>query len=85
MSLRSSDDILLPPELEAAPRDKVRLVAFVPIAVALIGVGAILFGGLTARDAATITLGKADTDPVVTGSVETPAKDVRSILEMLDR
>ncbi len=84
MALRSYDDILLPPEPEVAPRDRVRLVAFVPIAIALLGICAILFGGLSARDSAT-AIGKAGIDPVATGSVEKPAKDIRQILEMLDR
>ncbi len=88
MSLRSANDALLPPDGAAASAVRVRLTAFVPIAVALIGVGVILLGGLSARDSDTITIGKADVDPVVTGSIAKPDKspdEIRHILEMLDR
>ena len=89
MSIRFPDDAILPPTGEADTRSaRLRPAVFVPIAIALIGVAAILFGGLTASGPA---ISKADgVDPVVTGSVqasfsEMSAADQRHALEMLDR
>jgi hypothetical protein len=81
MSTRFPDDLLLPPaDVRAEARLRpAKLAAFVPIVVALVGVAAILLGGLTVR-------GTAGTDPVITGSVQpTPQQDMRHVLEMLDR
>jgi hypothetical protein len=75
-------DILLPRAAWGEGIGRTRLAAFVPITVALIGVAAILSGGITARsiDAATVV----EVDPVTTGSVMT-ADQRRRALEMLDR
>ncbi len=92
MSIRYPDEAILPPTGEADPRPaRLKPAAFVPIAIALIGVAAILLGALPARDPAT-EISKADgIDPVMTGSVQpasladmSPA-DQRHALEMLDR
>ncbi len=68
------DDILLTSAAEeAAARPlRARIAAFVPIAVALIGVGAILGGGISAghRQMAAATA----VDAMTTGSVPTPAR-----------
>jgi hypothetical protein len=89
MSIRFPDDAILPPTGEADPRPaRLRPAVFMPIAIALAGVAAILLGGLTARGPA---IGTADgVDPVVTGSVpasfaEMSAADQRHVLEMLDQ
>lgn len=76
----ASKDILLP----AAGGSRGLVVAFVPIAVALIGIGFILFGGISARDSAAATAFGITVDATTTGSVTTPAEQ-RRILEMLDR
>jgi hypothetical protein len=65
------DDILLPENAGARPR-QVPLAAFVPIAVAIFGVAAILFGGVSARDVA-VADGNPAVDPIVTGSVAAEA------------
>jgi hypothetical protein len=90
MSVRYPDDAILPPmgRADSGPA-RVRLATIMPIAIALVGVAAILFGGLTARDPAT-AISKADTiDPVMTGSIAKPAQDkpddIAHILEMLDK
>ena len=84
MTHKNLDDILLPHHAGAAGAGRSRLVAFVPITIALIGVGAILFGGLTARGTATATASVGAVDPVVTGSIDA-SSDRRHDLEMLDR
>ena len=60
------------------------LAAFVPITVALIGVGLVLFGGISARDSVAATAQATAVDPMTTGSVATP-EERRRVLEMLDR
>ena len=61
------DDILLPAS-EATPPRRSPLAAFVPIVIALFGVAAILFGGVSARDL-TATEGTAAIDPIATGAI----------------
>ena len=78
-------DILLPRDAWSTAINRSRMVAFVPIAVALIGVAGILLGGISvgpgvADDQATIT----ELDPVTTGSIMTPEAK-RDALRMLDR
>jgi hypothetical protein len=63
------DDILVPEGTATRPR-QTPLGAFVPIAVALFGIAAILAGGISARDVA-VADGNAGVDPVTTGSVAT--------------
>jgi hypothetical protein len=84
MSIRFPDDAILPPTGAADPRSpRLRPAVFVPIAVALMGVAAILLGGL---NAAPPVIGKAERiDPVMTGSVPMSDADRRHALEMLDR
>ena len=91
MSIRYPDDAILPPTGEADTRSaRLRPAVFVPIAIALVGVAAILLGGLPARDPAP-AISKAEAiDPVVTGSIQASfaamsAADQRHALEMLDR
>ena len=88
MSTRFPDDIVLPPharQSEAHLRPA-RMAAFVPIAVALAGVAAILVGSLTVRGGATMVATSAQkTDPLTTGSVApAPPRNIQQILEMLD-
>ena len=92
MSIRYPDDAILPLTGEADRRPaRPKPAVFLPIAIALAGVVAILFGGLPARDPATAISKAEQIDPVVTGSVQ-PASfdamapaDQRRALEMLDR
>lgn len=83
----SLSDILLPRAAWSTPKGRSRAAAFVPITLALVGVAAILFGGVSARidtgghaHAAAVT----DVDPVITGSIRAP-EDRRRALQMLDR
>lgn len=76
-------DILLPRAAWGEGIGRTKLAAFVPITIALIGVAAILAGGITVRtvdSAATVV----EVDPVTTGSIMTP-EERRRALEMLDR
>ena len=76
-------DILAPiaeSEREGAPA---RIVAFIPVALALFGVGLILFGGVRAADPDGYAEEVNVVDPVVTGAI-VPPRDHRRDLEMLD-
>ncbi len=92
MSIRFPDDTMLPPTGEADTRlARPKPAVFVPIAIALIGVAAILLGILPARDPATAISKAEQIDPIVTGSIQassfsdmSPAEQ-RHALEMLDR
>jgi hypothetical protein len=72
MALTLPDDILLPPARgSASPRPvKSHVTAFVPIALAILGVVAILFGRVTTQDISTNEVPVA-VDPVTTGSIDT--------------
>ncbi|MCB1503025.1 MAG: hypothetical protein KDK07_25150 [Bauldia sp.] len=62
------DDILIEPATPAAAGDRplrVRLAAFVPITIAVLGVAAILLGGISARH----EVADAGIDTIVTGTV----------------
>jgi hypothetical protein len=91
MSTRFPDDVILPPDALPAPKlvRPARVLAFVPIAVALAGVGAILIGSLSIGGTAprAVTASAPKVDPVTTGSV-TPSpsapKDIAEILRRLD-
>ncbi len=90
MALQSSDDTILPFSRRfAAGQATGRVAAYLPITIALIGVVAILFGGLKAHDPAVAAARGDRLDPVITGSVAAPAPDspdkLRHVLEMLDR
>ena len=76
-------DILLPRAAWGAAITRSRLIAFVPIAVALIGIAAIFLGGVSARIDDTASTSIVEVDPVMTGSIATP--DHRRTLERLDR
>jgi hypothetical protein len=77
-------DILLPGE--TAGRGRIPPGAFVPIAIAVVGVAVILFGGVSARTTSTAEA-PATIDPVATGSIATPEtpEEQRRALERLDR
>lgn len=78
-------DVLLSGHDESrAAGDRAGIVAFVPIAVALIGIGAILLGGISARGDGMESVASAGVDPVTTGSVA-PADSARRAMELLDR
>ena len=69
MASRIPNDILIPIDVEpvdSRPR-RSRFVAFVPITLAILGVAAILFGGVSARhsDATAQQL----IDPITTGAI----------------
>ncbi len=70
----TSDDIFLPET--GATRTGVKrtaILAFVPIIVALVGVGIVLLGGLSARTGTEApAVASADVDPVTTGSIAQP-------------
>jgi hypothetical protein len=68
MAIPSSDDILLPTGNALRSR-RSPLFAMVPIVVALVGVAAVLLGGVSARDVIA-TDDSVAVDPVVTGSIE---------------
>jgi hypothetical protein len=77
-------DILLPREVWSAATHSSRLVAFVPIVVALLGVGAILLGGISVGSVSADHAAVTEIDPVTTGSIMTPEAR-RDALRMLDR
>lgn len=92
MTIRYPDDAMLPAGDQADPRPaRLKPAVFLPIAIALAGIAAVLLGGLPAHGPAT-AIGTAEAvDPVVTGSVEpatftdlSPAERRRA-LELLDR
>jgi hypothetical protein len=84
VSISSPNDILLPEIAGGSSRPaRSKVAAFVPIAVALLGVTAILFGGLSARDTRTAAA-RTTVDPITTGSVA-PAADQGRAIETLDR
>jgi hypothetical protein len=64
------DDVLLPSGTHSArPRPpKSRFAAFVPIALALLGVAAVLFGRVTVQEISATDV-PAAVDPVTTGSI----------------
>jgi hypothetical protein len=75
MSTTLPDDILLPTLPDSTDRRpaRSRIVAFVPITIAIIGVAAILVGRVTVNEIA-----RGDgLDPIATGSIQTvrPAVD----------
>ncbi len=87
MSIRFPDDAMLPLRGQADARPaRLKPAVFVPIALALTGVAAILLGGLPAHDPAMGISKVEQVDPVVTGSVQ-PMSDAERAraLEMLDR
>ena len=92
MTIRFPDDAILPPSGALDTQSpRLKPAAFVPIAVAVAGVLAILVGGISARDVAGPTDKAGQIDPVVTGSIQpiafnqmSPA-DQRRALEMLDQ
>ncbi len=87
MTAQYRDDLtlLVTPQVGDSDQRRTPIAAFVPIAVALIGIGLILFGGLKARDADTVTGAVAvEVDQVVTGSIA-QERDPRHDLMMLDR
>jgi hypothetical protein len=92
VTIRFPDDAILPPtgtlDTQSA---RLKPAAFLPIAVAVAGVLAILVGGISAHDAAGPIDKSNQIDPVVTGSIQpiafsqmSPA-DQRRTLEMLDQ
>jgi hypothetical protein len=78
----TSHDIILPPGTVASSISRSKLAAFVPITLALVGVVAVLAGGINARHDNEVAL--RSVDPVITGSIM-PADEQRRALEMLDR
>jgi hypothetical protein len=84
------EDPTLPLIIEATERRSRRtlITAFVPIAVAVIGLGLIAFVRLPAGDTATAAVAPAGVDPVTTGSIAPqpePKRDPVYDLIMLDR
>ena len=79
----TSHDIILPPAAGATGISRSKVAAFVPITLALFGIGAILFGGISARNDGVVA-SVSVIDPVTTGSILTPEARLRA-MEMLDR
>ncbi|MEJ0013869.1 MAG: hypothetical protein WDM94_14925 [Bauldia sp.] len=79
----ASHDIILPPGTIAGGIGRSKLAAFVPITLAVLGVGAVLFGGVSARHDDNVA-GLHQVDPMTTGAIAAP-EDQRRALEMLDR
>jgi hypothetical protein len=69
MASKFRNDILVPLEIEPieAPREASKLTAFIPIALALVGVAAILGGGISAKTREVAS--RASVDTMVTGSI----------------
>ncbi len=80
----ASHDIILPPGTIAGGISRSKLAAFVPITLALIGVGAVMLGGVSARHSDGEVAALRQIDPMTTGSIATPEQQRRA-LEMLDR
>jgi hypothetical protein len=79
----ASHDIILPPGMAQSATGRSKLAAFVPLTLALIGVAAVLLGGVSARHDESVAQLR-QTDPMTTGAITTP-EDQRRALEMLDR
>lgn len=77
-------DILLPRDAWSGALQRSRLVSFVPIVVALLGVAGILLGGISVGPRTSERAAATAIDPVTTGSIATPEGQRRAI-EMLDR
>jgi hypothetical protein len=69
MAQKFRNDILIPLEIEPIEirPEGSRLAAFVPITLALIGIGAILAGGISAKHHE--LAGRQTVDPIETGSI----------------
>ncbi len=68
MRAMARNDILIPLEIEPAELPKRgKLAAFVPITIAVLGVAAVLLGGISARDHQVAA--RQAVDPVITGSI----------------
>jgi hypothetical protein len=78
----ASHEIILPPGTAVSSISKSKLAAFVPITLAVLGVGFVLAGGINARHENEVALRAVD--PVTTGSILS-GDDQRRALEMLDR
>jgi hypothetical protein len=81
--MASSDILLSAAEESTKGGDRSLLVALVPITVALLGVGLVIFGGVSAKGPAAATAATATLDPTTTGSIAMP-DDRRRALELLD-
>jgi hypothetical protein len=79
----ASKDILLPGPDEGRAVGR-QFGAFVPIAVALIGIMAVFLGGVSARTVDDRPVAATPVDPITTGSI-VPAADLRRAMELLDR
>lgn len=78
----STPDSFAAAAAEPCPR-RTAVIAVVPIAVALIGLALIMFGGATARDPASAIGAAKQVDPIATGAI--PERDRAYDLMMLDR
>ncbi len=78
--MASTDILLHHVEGRADHVSRSRMIAFVPITLALVGVLAILAGGVNARPAVT-TAKSLEIDPITTGSITVLDRDV---IRMLD-
>ena len=76
-------DILLPRAAWGSTTDRSRMIAFVPIMVALLGVAGILLGGISVQTINAHTTVLSAIDPLTTGSIATD--DHLRALPMLDR
>ena len=67
MAKNFSDDVLIPSAAAEARAGSRPVAAFIPISIAIAGIAAILFGGITAQNP--VVAGPTDIDTIVTGSV----------------
>lgn len=75
MSSTVPEDILVPTARGASDRRpaRSRIVAFVPITIAILGVAAILVGRVSVREIAAPER-PGDIDPIISGSIEVPGR-----------
>ncbi|HVZ13890.1 MAG TPA: hypothetical protein VG894_05470 [Bauldia sp.] len=79
----SAQEIILPPAASAGI-SRTRVAAFVPLALALVGVAAIMLGGVSSRGTTNVAASAPGVDPVVTGSIVSADEQQRA-MKMLDR
>ncbi len=79
----SAHEIILPPAVGAGI-SRTRMAAFIPLALALVGVAAVLVGGVSARGTGNVTASAGAVDPIVTGSIVSPDEQQRA-MKTLDR
>ena len=82
----TTDDVLSPWQRTPTAREPARIIAFVPITIALVGV-AVILSAVSRSPTAAVADKQPSIDPVVTGSIGASDKpdDIGRTIEMLDR